>query len=193
MSVPGEPPLKPETTGLVIVEGKHETYAFFGRFGASVQVLSCDGKEKLVAFLQRLGKTSGFADQVTRVVVLLDNDSDPTGTESAAKHAFLHSGFKELCRFIPVPGLNEKGMFEDLLLPQNLTDAEHACIDKFFECALSASKNARTPNGKARMQVWLATRKPGRMLGSAIQENIVDTNGARFNQLIERIRADLRD
>jgi len=46
-------------------------------------------------------------------------------------------------------------------------------------------------NGKARMQAWLATQAPGRMLGSAIQEGVVKLNGPKFKSLVTRLRSAL--
>ena len=176
--------LRPEATRLLVVEGTHEAYAFRGCFAPNVQVISCDGKDKLAGFLRGLSLSSGFEDQIERLVVILDNDLDPVATEAAAQKAF--EGLTKHCKFVPVPGIGINGMFEDLLLRDNVLPAENQCIDQFFACL-----SAKPANGKARMQAWLAMQAPGRMLGSAITEGRVKRDGLAFNSLVDRIRTAL--
>jgi hypothetical protein len=183
--------LRVGVTKLLVVEGTHEVYAFRGYFDpAVVQVISCDGKDKLAQFLTRFSKSAGFDRQIERVVVILDNDLDPAATHALALKAFATIP-KPHCEFVAVPAVAQVGMFEDLLLPDNVSDAENACLDQFFACMASAASSTKPPNGKARMQSWLATKKPGKMLGSAINEGIVNRDGAEFVALIARLHAAL--
>ena len=81
-------------------------------------------------------------------------------------------------------------MFEDLLLPDNVLPAsQNQCLDQFFACMTLSSPSANPMNGKARMQAWLATQAPSRMLGSAINDGVVKLNGPNFANLLQRIRA----
>ena len=184
--------LRAGVSKLLIVEGKHESYAFRGLFDpAVVQVISCDGKDKLAQFLARFSKSAGFESQIERVVVILDNDLDPAATEAFALRAFVLLP-KPQCQFVAVPDVGINGMFEDLLLPDNvLPAAQDQCLDQFFACMTLTSPKANPMNGKARMQAWLATQAPGRMLGSAIQEGVVKLNGPKFESLVKRLRSAL--
>jgi hypothetical protein len=164
----------------------HELYAFRGCFDENVQVISCKGKDKLPQFIERLSRSTGFADRIERVVVILDNDNDPQAAKILALKAF-QAMPNQLCRFIPIPGENQLGMFEDVLLPDNVAPAQHLCIEQFFQCISACSPNAKPVNGKAFMQVWLATQAPGRMLGSAINEKFVQLQGDAFARLLATI------
>lgn len=187
-----EPELRSGITKLLVVEGTHEVYAFRGCFDPDVQVISCDGKDKLTQFLQRFSKSAGFDSQIERVVVILDNDLDPAATEALALKAFQLLTNPQ-CRFVAVPDVGVNGMFEDLLLPDNvLPAAQNQCLDQFFACMQLSSTTAKPTNGKARMQAWLATQAPGRMLGSAIQDGVVKLSGPKFADLLLRICAALR-
>ena len=186
--------LRMGVTKLLVVEGTHEVYAFRGCFDSDVQVISCDGKDKLAQFLARFSKSAGFESQIERVVVILDNDLDPAATEAFALQAFvlLPKPQCQLCQFVAVPDVGINGMFEDLLLPDNVSsEAQNQCLDQFFACMTLTPPKAKPVNGKARMQAWLAAQAPGRMLGSAIQEGVVKLNGPKFESLIQRLRSAL--
>jgi len=183
--------LRVGVTKLLVVEGTHEVYAFRGCIDSNVQVISCDGKDKLAQFLARFSKSAGFESQIERVVVILDNDLDPAATEAYALKAFALLSTPN-CQFVAVPDVATTGMFEDLLLPDNvLPAAQNQCLDQFFACMTVSSLTAKSMNGKARMQAWLATQAPGRMLGSAIQEGFVKLNGPKFESLVTRLRSAL--
>jgi len=173
--------LRVGVTKLLVVEGTHEVYAFRGCFDSNVQVISCDGKDKLAQFLARFSKSAGFESQIERVVVILDNDLDPAATEAYALKAFALLSTPN-CQFVAVPDVATTGMFEDLLLPDNVLPVA---------CMTVSSLTAKSMNGKARMQAWLATQAPGRMLGSAIQEGFVKLNGPKFESLVTRLRSAL--
>lgn len=176
--------LRSGATKLLVVEGTHEVYAFRGCFESNVQVISCDGKDKLAQFLERFSMSAGFENQIERLVVILDNDHDPVATEAAALKAF--ETLSKECHFVAVPDVGINGMFEDLLLLDNVSSAQNTCLDQFFACL------STTPaNGKARMQAWLAMQAPGRMLGSAINDGDVSVQGQSFKRLLERIREKL--
>jgi len=72
------------TTRLVIVEGQNEVDALRARLDDGVQVFSADSKDKIAVFLLGLHDISGFAAQIQKVVVMLDNDDDPQSTQSNA-------------------------------------------------------------------------------------------------------------
>jgi hypothetical protein len=182
--------LRSGVTKLLVVEGAHEVYAFRGCFETDVQVISCEGKDKLGQFLARFSKSAGFDGQIARVVAILDNDLDPAASEALALKAFEQLP-KPYGRFVAVPDVGVNGMFEDLLLPDNVPPAINRCLDQFFECVGSNSTAAKLTNAKARMQAWLATQAPGRMLGSAINDGVVNCKGKTFSVLLARLRVAL--
>lgn len=177
--------IRANATKLLVVEGKNEKDAFRKHFDerSNVQVISCNGKDKLEQFLKGLPIVTGFESQIERVVVVLDNDDDPTKTEEAAQRAMM--ALRKPHGFVAVPDFGISGMLEDVLLTDNVSTVEQQCLDQFFACA------SKTANGKARMQAWLAIRAPGRMLGPAINNGKVSAEGPEFMRLLARTRVEL--
>ncbi len=177
------------TKSLVIVEGQNEVDALRARLGDGVQVFSADSKDKIAVFLLGLHDISGFAPQIKKVVVMLDNDAEPQLTKTNAVKWLDAAGLAGIGVVLTVPDEGMTGMLEDVLLADNATTAELACIKQFFDCTSATDESLKLPNGKALFQAWLAIRSPGDFLGRAVSKNKVKLDGPGINALITRLKA----
>lgn len=180
------------TTKLVIVEGLDEDKVLGQRLGAHVQVYPAHSKDKIAKFLLDLRIQSGFATQIKKVVVMLDNDDDPQSTHADALRWLEAAGLAGIGAVLTVPAHGQPGMLEDLLL-SDIAETDLACIRQFFDCARASNQDFRSPNGKAQFQAWLAINSPGDNLGWAINKRKVELNGPAMTGLIARLKSELGD
>lgn len=176
------------TTRLVVVEGQNEVDALRTRLGDGVQVFSADSKDKIAVFLLGLHDISGFAAQIQKVVVMLDNDDDPQSTQLNALRWLEAAELVSISKVLTVPADGQTGMLEDILLADNASLAELTCIEQFFDCTWASSGSLKPPNGKARFQAWLSIKSPGAYLGRAISKNKVRLDGPQMSALIARLK-----
>jgi len=176
------------TTRLVIVEGQNEVDALRARLDDGVQVFSADSKDKIAVFLLGLHDISGFAAQIQKVVVMLDNDDDPQSTQSNALRWLEAAELVSISKVLTVPAEGQAGMLEDILLADNASAAELTCIEQFFHCSQATSGGVKRTSAKARFQAWLSIRSPGDFLGRAISKSKIRLDGPGMSALIARLK-----
>lgn len=144
------------------------------------QVQDFGGIGELRAFLKALVRSPGFRQVVTHVLVLRDAERSPADAFQSVCGAFaaaqlpvpeecavLTSGRLRSGVFL-FPGQGCPGMIEDLFLECVSTDPAIACVDEFIDCVQRRTGVRPTPEQKARVQAFLASReRPGLLLGEA--------------------------
>lgn len=146
-----------------------------------IQTMPIGGKTKLRHNLKALSLSSGFS-KVISLGVVRDANSDPNGTLQSIKDALQYAklpvpdrplvgaGKKPRTSVLILPEENMPGMLEDLCLRAVEKDPAVFCIEEYFECLKARGLSNPDNMSKARVQVFLASRKKaGLRLGEAAE------------------------
>jgi hypothetical protein len=193
---------------LVLGEGKDEE-RFIGWLLSKLrqtdsQVLSYGGKSRLREFVKGLISSRGF-ERVQRLVITRDADQSPDSAFQSVCDAL--KGAALPCPSSPdtlsdagarglrvgvliLPGEGRTGALEDLCFDVVGSDSAVGCVETFLSClgergvALQESRL-----GKARMQVWLASREqPGLRLGEAAEAGYIPADSPAFASLLRLLQ-----
>ena len=191
--------IKIEQPNVLVVEGKEEGL-FFGALInhlrlQNIQILSVGGKEKLRGNLKALAQSPGFSDVISLRVVR-DADSNPDAAFQSVRDALQAAGLPTPKRpLVPVgakprvavlilPEVGKPGMLEDLFLRAITQDPAMLCVEQYFECLQQAGLSLPDNMSKAKVQVFLASRrKAGLRLGEAAQAGYWSWETEAFEQV----------
>jgi hypothetical protein len=199
MMLQPEPLFAPTSQIVLVVEGKDEEYFFEALLRheriQDAQVLPIGGKDRLAENLKALRNARQFRF-VRSLGVVRDADADPKGTYSSVRdalqraklptpdaHAQLVEGPPRVSVFI-IPSALQRGALEDLCLAAVEDDPAYPCVEKYFECLEQASVGCSSEQSRARMQVFLASRKKvDKRLGVAAQAGYIPWGSPVFEEL----------
>jgi hypothetical protein len=192
-------PLELDKPKLLIGEGKDEVLIFSALLNYlgidDVNVEDYGGKDKLPAYLEVLRLRPGFGD-LQSLGVTRDADSNPLGAfASISNHlrqrefvtpaapGIMEAGIPRV-GIIILPGGQQPGMLENLVLEALRPDRMTNCIDQYFQCVAAVRGRELIQMSKARVHAWLAAQDPPDMrLGIAAQKGLIPWNSPSFDQL----------
>lgn len=195
---------------LLIVEGKDDKY-FFEALLQNIEsddgyelmdkfeVYFIDGKNNLSNELKAIVSTPNFNKKVKSIGIVIDSDSNPEGTfksiQCSLKKANLPIPSSELSiagnyqkvSILLVPGNNEEGNLECLLLQSVADDPSIECIEYYIGCI--QEKGLRIENNlcKAKAQIFLARFKYVQNIGIAAKKSIWPFESNVFSKIKEFI------
>jgi hypothetical protein len=188
-----------EQPRLLVVEGREEE-VFFGalirHLGLQgIQVMPIGGKTQLRQNLKALSLSSRFS-QVISLGVVRDANSDPKGAFQSIKNALqsvklpapdrplVVAGKKPRISVLILPEENTPGTLEDLCLRAVEKDPATSCVEEYFECLRACDLSIPDNLSKARVQVFLASRKKaGLRLGEASEAGYWPWDGQAFDEV----------
>jgi hypothetical protein len=197
--IPQSIPLELDKPKLLIGEGKDEVQTFSALLTylriTDVNVEDYGGKNKLPGYLDVLRLRPGFAG-LQSLGVTRDADIDSLGAFASISNYLRQREFVAPASsgivaagtprvgIIILPGGQEPGMLENLVLEALRQDRVTDCIDRYFECIEAAKGREQKQISKARVQAWLAAQDPPDMrLGIAAQKGLIPWDHPSFEQL----------
>lgn len=178
----------------LVVEG-NDQFNFFTAFVAHlslthVQIQNSGGVSELRAFLAAIAAEPEFDEQVERLGIVRDAETNADGAFASVRHSLRNAGLptperpgelaegRPAVRVLILPGGGRTGMLETLVCESFARDPVDRCIDEFFECVGEASiKNL----DKARAFAYLATApEPRHSVGVAALRGQWDLDHAAF-------------
>ena len=189
-----------EQPHVLVVEGREEEL-FFGELIKhlrlqGVQIMPLGGKEKLRLELKALVRTSGF-HKVNSLGIVRDADNDPMAAFQSVcdglqavglpvpKHPLKPVGTSPKVAVVILPEENMHGMLEDLCLKAVTEDKAVRCVERYFECLQELRLACPDNMSKAKVQVFLASRRKALRLGEAAQAGYWPWGAKAFEQVRE--------
>lgn len=191
--------IKIEQPNVLVVEGREEEL-FFGALTKhlglqSIQTMPIGGKEQLRRNLKALVLSPGFSEVVSLGVVR-DANADP-GAAFQSVHDALQSvnlpaperpgmpvGERPRVAVMILSEAGAPGMLEDLCLKAVVQDPAMFCVEQYFECLQQEELPLPDNISKAKVQVFLASRrKAGLRLGEAAQAGYWPWEAKTFEQV----------
>ncbi|MEW6716045.1 MAG: DUF3226 domain-containing protein [Chloroflexota bacterium] len=188
-----------EQPNVLVVEGREEEL-FFGAFIQhlrlqNIQTMPISGKEQLRRNLKALVASPGFSEVISLGVVR-DANADP-GAAFQSVHDALQAvnlpapelplvpvGERPRVAVLILPEVGMPGMLEDLCLRAIVQDPAMLCVEQYFECLQQEELPLPDNTSKAKVQVFLASRrKAGLRLGEAAQAGYWPWEAKTFEQV----------
>lgn len=184
---------------LLVVEGKEEEL-FFGalikHLGLqNAQVIGVGGKTTLRQNLKALTLSPGFADVIFLGVVRDANDNPSAAFQSvhnalqaanlpAPERPLVPVGDSPRVAVMILPEEGEAGMLEDLCLKSVMQDPAMHCVEQYFECLRQKGLPLPSNISKAKVQVFLASRRrAGLRLGETAEAGYWPWDAETFQQV----------
>ena len=184
---------------LLVVEGREEEL-FFGalikHLGLQhIQVMGVGGKTNLRRNLKALTLSPRFAQVISLGVVRDANNNPGAAFQSvrdalhavnlpAPERALMPAGDSPQVFVMILPGEGSPGMLEDLCLRAVVQDPAMLCVERYFECLQQEDLSLPDNMSKARVQVFLASRRKARLrLGVAAQAGYWPWDKKAFEQV----------
>ena len=160
---------------LLLVEGKDELNLFSEllidlKLEQDIQIIDVGGKDKFQNSLAGLRRRTGF-NTVASVGIVRDADDNPGGAFQSVCSALKNTGLPQPHRplqrtddtpqvtIMVVPGIETKGMIEDVCLESVRDDPAMICVEQYFQC-LAKQRDILPQNiAKARVHTFLASRE----------------------------------
>lgn len=161
-----------------------------------VQVHDFHGVSELASFIDGLAKSPGFRESVSSVGIVRDADSRPASSFQSVQSAVRKLGWavpsqpmasvgsNPKVTVLLLPGVNRKGMLEDLLLEGVADDPVMPCVDTFMECV--AQRSAAPPKvlSKARAHAFLSSRERANLqIGEAAQKGYWQLGSRAYDEI----------
>lgn len=195
-----------ESEALLLVEGIDDARFFraFLRDGlnkTNVQVAQVGGNRGFRIFLAQTLKNANNFQNLRRIVVVGDADTNAPAAFQRLRDALSNAGFPTPTRpwqtvqaealsvaVAILPDGNSPGDLEELCLRSLIDSPALACIDEYIACIDNAGYHSRHPN-KARLHTYLAAGdEPGRRLGEAADAGVWDWSSPAFTQVANFLR-----
>jgi hypothetical protein len=184
---------------LLVVEGREDELFFCALIEhlglQNIQVMGIGGKTNLRRNLKALMLSPGFAEVVSMGVVR-DADSNPEAAFQSVCDALRAVSLPAPeCAWVPVgdsphvsvailPEADMPGMLEDLCLWSVVQDPAMFCVEQYFTCLQQAGLTLPDNMSKAKVQVFLASRRRPRLrLGIAAQAGYWPWDEGAFEQV----------
>jgi hypothetical protein len=160
-----------------------------------IQIIPMEGSGKLRDKMKSLMDTPGFKN-VASLGIVRDADSKPNSTFQSVCDSLRYVGFSSPTRCLEsvgidpkvavmlMPGNNAPGMLEDLCLESVRSNQAFPCIERYFNCLRSQGLTVSAEISKAKVHVFLASRKrPDLRLGVAAANGYWPFNSKVFDEL----------
>jgi len=183
---------------VLVVEGVEEQLLFealVAHMGLSnIQIMPIGGKTRIRDYLRTLTKTPGFT-KVLSLGIVRDADEDPYGAFqsvcdalrcadlSVPQRPLVPAGHNPKIVIMILPEESTPGMLEDLCLKAVEEDLAMFCVDQYFQCLQEQRVPPPSSLSKARVQVFLASRKEVKRLGEAALAGYWPLDGKAFEQV----------
>lgn len=195
---------------LLIVEGKDDKY-FFEAFlqniesdeahdlMAKFEVYFIEGKNNLSNELKAIVNTPNFNITVKSIGIVIDSNSNPEATFKSIQHSlheahlpipsseFSIAGNDQRVSILLIPGDNEKGNLECLLLQSVANDPSIECIENYIGCIQEKGLRIESNLCKAKAQIFLARFKDVQNIGIASKKSIWPFESNVFSKIKEFI------
>lgn len=184
----------------LLVEGNDAEWFFSALLDelqiTEMQIQNYGGNNELNGFLEQFPKASGFWDIVESIGIVRDAEKDPNDAFKSVSGALNAVGLfvpkrpLEITNTQPrisvfiLPDTKSNGMLETVCLRSVEADSAISCIDEYFKCLKEKLKSIPKNMEKARLQVFLASRKKvPRMLGVAARQGVWPWNSPVFDNV----------
>jgi hypothetical protein len=181
---------------LLVVEGKDEKLFFealIQHIGLEdIQILDIGGKTRLRSALKALSSSPGF-HKVNSLGIIRDADENSEGARQSVRDALQHAGLPDpdssnnanpRVSILILPPDEKQGALEDLCLKSVGRDPVMKCVDDYFRCiGRHLSDLNQRDLSKAKIQVFLAFKAPGKRLGEATQAGCWSWNNEAFEKV----------
>jgi len=163
---------------LLVVEGREEEL-FFGALIRhlelqNIQVMGVGGKTNLRRNLKALTSSPSFAEVISLGVVRDANDNPSAAFQSvhdalqavnlpAPECALVPAGDSPQVSVMILPEEGTPGMLEDLCIRAVVQDPAMLCVEQYFECLQQKGLSLPDNMSKAKVQVFLASRRKARL------------------------------
>jgi hypothetical protein len=199
-------PLEITKPNILVVEGKDEEGLFTALIKhldleASIQVLPIGGKTTLRPYMQALRSTTGFLEIVKSIGIMRDADEDADAAFQSICDTLRVIGLPVPDRLLAptatrpsvaimiLPGEGRPGMLENVVLDAVQDEPVMTCIPFYFNCLADAKIDFPRNMAKARLQVFLAAKEPGKRLGEAAKDGHWSYSHPAFTPLGDFIRS----
>lgn len=194
-----------EKAHILIVEGRDEELFFSALIEdidlSSIQIMPIGGKTKLPFRLDALKKTPGFETVVSSLGIIRDANENPNDAfksvcgalkkvnlDVPTKPLKLTKGRPQIIISI-MPDFTECGMLEDLCLRAVEQNPAIICVNNYFECLKNQGLPLPKNISKAKMHVFLASRKEAcKRLGEAAQAGYFPWSHSSFDHVKKFLR-----
>jgi len=203
------------STHLLTVEGKDECNFFDALLKheniKDIQVIDIGGKDKFKVEIPFLINAEGFSD-VQSLGFIRDAEENQANSAFSSICSILKNNKnyklpipKNMNKVIPeqnkrigvfiMPNNLERGMLEDLCLESiKINNPVYNCVNKYIDCCLHFSENENMNKSKARVQTYLACKKPiVNSLGIAAQKGHWDFKNQCFSDIKQFLHALFND
>lgn len=183
---------------VLVVEGKEEELFFSALIGHlrlnRIQVMPIGGKTNLRETLMALVITPGFSNVISLGIVR-DADLNPNSAFESVSDALQAAGLpKPTAPLVPtaekprvtimiLPEEGVSGMLEDLCLKSVAGDSAIPCVEQYFQCLEERDIPLPQNMSKARVQVFLASKRKILRLGEAAQAGYWPFSDNPFGQV----------
>lgn len=176
-------------TKQLLVDGDDADYFFRALFKkidiTEIQIQNYGGNDELKGFLIQFAKARGFQEKVESIGIIRDAEKSAKSAFQSVSSAVTKAGFSapkkplEQTKTQPcisvyiLPDSKSKGMLETICNQSVEKDPAMLCVDTYLKCLKEKLTLLPRNIEKARLQVFLASRKKvPRKLGVAAMQNV---------------------
>lgn len=189
---------------VLLVEGKTDKRFFEALIRhmklQNIQVIDTEGKASLKDRLDVIVKTSK-SSQIKSIAVVRDADKDPKSAFQSVCDALKKIGLPVPTQpgkfdggnprvgVLILPAPDTGGALEDLCLKAVETDPAMECVTKYFECLSQNHCSFPDNEAKAKLQVFLASRKKAELrLGEAADAGYLPFDNVAFRPIMDFLK-----